>query len=242
MTSAIVFVPTATGRSAPHDGELLVRSLVWLVSAVVAGAVRDVTLAGGPGLGLCDIADQSGCGFVEGASEAACLHAALAVGRGRASSSSLPATSRARRWSANSTGSPVHWPSDSSARLASPCPPRRGSGFRSPQRRRRSACSRPIARLPGDASRSLPAACGRTQVGAVVRDAGDADPLACESVAAVDLAGVQAGVEPLHALRGRAVGEGIGHDRPCDACCSLSSPIAWAVLTAFSTSPSWMMW
>ncbi len=82
MISAIVYVPFANARPAARDGELLVRSLVWLVSAVVSGVVRDVTLAGGPMLGLGDIADQSGCGFVEGTSEAACLHRALAVGRG----------------------------------------------------------------------------------------------------------------------------------------------------------------
>ncbi len=82
MTSAIVFVSAARRGDASRDSELLVRSLAWLVSAVVSGVVRDVTLAGGPEIGLGDIADQAGCGFVEEAGEAACLHQALAASRG----------------------------------------------------------------------------------------------------------------------------------------------------------------
>ena len=56
----------------------MVRSLVWLVSAVVAGIVCDVTLAGPEGLGLTDIAEQSGCAVVEDNSEAGRLTKAVA--------------------------------------------------------------------------------------------------------------------------------------------------------------------
>ena len=39
MISALVFVSDAKRREAARERELLVRSLVWLVSAVVAGLV-----------------------------------------------------------------------------------------------------------------------------------------------------------------------------------------------------------
>ncbi|WP_158807981.1 hypothetical protein [Beijerinckia sp. L45] len=82
MISAIVFVSDAKRREASRERELLVRSLVWLVSAVVAGIVRDVTLAGPLELGLTDIADQSGCNIVEGEVEAERLRAAILASRG----------------------------------------------------------------------------------------------------------------------------------------------------------------
>jgi hypothetical protein len=81
MISAIVLVPGGAWRGAARDGELLVRSLVWLVSAVVAGIVRDVTLTGPEGLGLADIAEQSGCAVVEDDSEAERLTKAVALSK-----------------------------------------------------------------------------------------------------------------------------------------------------------------
>jgi hypothetical protein len=82
MISAIVFVADAKRRDVSRERELLVRSLVWLVSAVVAGIVRDVTLAGRPDLGLAEIADQCGCNIAEGAGEAERLGTAIASSKG----------------------------------------------------------------------------------------------------------------------------------------------------------------
>ncbi|MDR3460762.1 MAG: hypothetical protein P4L76_00415 [Beijerinckiaceae bacterium] len=81
MISAIVLVPGGAWRGAARDSELLVRSLVWLVSGVVAGIVRDVTLAGPEGLGLAAIAEQSGCAVVEDDSEAGRLTKAVALSK-----------------------------------------------------------------------------------------------------------------------------------------------------------------
>jgi len=78
MISAIVLVPGGARSGPSRDGELLARSLGWLVSAVVAGVVRDVTLAGPEGLGLADIAEQSGCDAVEDDHEAERLTKAVA--------------------------------------------------------------------------------------------------------------------------------------------------------------------
>ena len=64
-----------------HVRELVVRSLVWLVSAVVSGVVRDVTLATPPGFGLSEVADQSGCNLVQEETEADRLAAAVAAAR-----------------------------------------------------------------------------------------------------------------------------------------------------------------
>ena len=61
---------------------MAVRSLAWLVSAVVAGVVRDVTLTGRAELGLSDIADQCGCSVASGEREAECLAHALAGCKG----------------------------------------------------------------------------------------------------------------------------------------------------------------
>lgn len=82
MISAIVFVADAKRPEAERERERLVRSLIWLVSAVVAGVVRDVTLAGPSALGLADIADQSGCDVVEGERESERLRAAFVASRG----------------------------------------------------------------------------------------------------------------------------------------------------------------
>ncbi len=82
MISAIVLVPDP-GRleSADDLGEVVVRSLAWLVSAVVAGLVREVVLAGPPGVGLGDIADRVGCEVFLAGSEAERLDGAVAVCR-----------------------------------------------------------------------------------------------------------------------------------------------------------------
>ena len=82
MISAIVLA--TEGRKAgdlAQGREIVVRSLVWLVSAVVSGVVRDVTLATPAGLGLADVADHSGCNLVQAESEAICLQQAVAGSR-----------------------------------------------------------------------------------------------------------------------------------------------------------------
>ena len=70
MISAVVLVPDL-GRSDDADRvrEIAVRSLVWLVSAVVAGVVRDVTLAGPADIDLDDVADRVGCKVVSASDE-----------------------------------------------------------------------------------------------------------------------------------------------------------------------------
>ncbi len=71
MISAIVLVPDHRRRTdVGYVREVVVRSLVWLVSAVVSGVVRDVVLAGPAGIGLGDIARQAGCKVVEALTEA----------------------------------------------------------------------------------------------------------------------------------------------------------------------------
>ena len=83
MISAIVLASEHhSGDDVEHAHEVAVRSLVWLVSAVVAGVVRDVVLAVPPGLGLSDVADQSGCELVKADDEAGRLAAAIAAARG----------------------------------------------------------------------------------------------------------------------------------------------------------------
>lgn len=80
MISAVV-VASDHGASDQRAREIIVRSLVWLVSAVVAGVVRDVTLAVPPGLDLGEVADQAGCRLVEAAGEAARLARAMGDAR-----------------------------------------------------------------------------------------------------------------------------------------------------------------
>ncbi len=82
MISAVVLAPDmAVETDLAHAREIVVRSLVWLVSAVVSGVVRDVVLAVPEGLGLAEIADQAGCGLVEAATEAERLAGAVALSR-----------------------------------------------------------------------------------------------------------------------------------------------------------------
>ena len=83
MISAIVLASEHhSGDDVEHAHEVAVRSLVWLVSAVVAGVVRDVVLAVPPGLGLSDVADQSGCELVKAEDEAGRLASAITAARG----------------------------------------------------------------------------------------------------------------------------------------------------------------
>jgi hypothetical protein len=81
MISAIVFVSDTKRQDVARERERLARSLVWLVSAVVAGVVRDVTLAGPATLRLADIAEQTGCAMVEAEDEASRLAKAIGVAR-----------------------------------------------------------------------------------------------------------------------------------------------------------------
>lgn len=83
MISAIVLASEhQSGDDVEHAHEVVVRSLVWLVSAVVAGTVRDVVLAVPAGLGLSEVADQSGCTLAKADDEAGRLAAAIAAARG----------------------------------------------------------------------------------------------------------------------------------------------------------------
>ena len=83
MISAIVLASEHhSGDDVEHAHEVVVRSLVWLVSAVVASVVRDVVLAVPPGLGLSDVADQSGCELVKADDEPSRLLAAIEAARG----------------------------------------------------------------------------------------------------------------------------------------------------------------
>ena len=84
MISAIVLAPdTPYADDIGHEREIVVRSLVWLVSAVVSGVVRDVTLAVPAGLGLSEVADQAGCELIEADREAGRLALAIEGNRGR---------------------------------------------------------------------------------------------------------------------------------------------------------------
>ena len=80
MISAIVLGRDDAANS-DEIREIVVRSLIWLVSAAVAGVVRDVTLAMPPGAPLHDIAEQAGCEIVEAATEEDRLAAALRKSR-----------------------------------------------------------------------------------------------------------------------------------------------------------------
>jgi hypothetical protein len=82
MISAVVLTPDSWREDdLDRQREIVVRSMVWLVSAVVAGVVRDVTLAVPGGLGLSDVADRSGCRLVQADVEGERLQAAVAESR-----------------------------------------------------------------------------------------------------------------------------------------------------------------
>ena len=80
MISVIVLAPDSW-QNTPDAREIVARSLSWLVSAVVAGIVRDVSLAASPALNLGDIAVHVGCDFVEDDDEATRLHACAVKAR-----------------------------------------------------------------------------------------------------------------------------------------------------------------
>ena len=91
MMSALVLAPDA-GMVADLERtrEVVIRSLAWLVSAVVAGVIGDVVLAAPPLLDLGEAADLAGSRFIEATDEgdrlrrgaAACRKAHLLVMRG----------------------------------------------------------------------------------------------------------------------------------------------------------------
>jgi hypothetical protein len=82
MISAVVLAPDMSAETdLGHAREIVVRSLVWLVSAVVSGVVRDVILAVPEGFGLAEVADQAGCMLVEADGEGARLSRAVAASR-----------------------------------------------------------------------------------------------------------------------------------------------------------------
>ena len=78
MISAIVL---ATGDPPERARELAVRSLAWLVSAVVAGVVRDVAAACPASWPVADVMEHAGCALVTAAGEAECLAAAAALAK-----------------------------------------------------------------------------------------------------------------------------------------------------------------
>lgn len=78
MISAIVL---ATGDPPERARELAVRSLAWLVSAVVAGVVRDVVAAFPQTWPVADVMEHAGCALVQRPGEASCLTAAAALSK-----------------------------------------------------------------------------------------------------------------------------------------------------------------
>ena len=78
MISAIVL---ATGEPPERARELAVRSLAWLVSAVVAGVVRDVTAACPSSWPIVDVMEHAGCALVTAGAEAERLVAAVALAK-----------------------------------------------------------------------------------------------------------------------------------------------------------------
>ena len=82
MLSAVVCLsPSPPGVPLARSAEHVVRSLSSLVAACVAGVLRDVVVAGPPGLDLQVVADHAGCPLVEAAAPAAALAAALSRSR-----------------------------------------------------------------------------------------------------------------------------------------------------------------
>lgn len=78
MISAIVL---ANGAPPARAGELVVRSLGWLVSAVVAGVVRDVTAACPRDWPVEEVTEHAGCALVKAEGEAERLAAAAAIAK-----------------------------------------------------------------------------------------------------------------------------------------------------------------
>ena len=63
MISAIVLT-LGEGEAPANAREVAVRSLTWLVTAVVSGVVRDVVMACAPSWSVADIMEQAGCDLV----------------------------------------------------------------------------------------------------------------------------------------------------------------------------------
>jgi hypothetical protein len=81
ITAIVLASESQSDADVEHAHEIVVRSLVWLVSAVVSGVVRDVILAAPPGFGLSEVADQSGCALVQGEEERDRIAEAVAAAR-----------------------------------------------------------------------------------------------------------------------------------------------------------------
>lgn len=79
MISAIALVTDSAGDPPERARETVVRSLAWLVPAVVAGVVRDVVAACPPAWEVEDIMDHAGCALVRAEGEADRLSAAAAL-------------------------------------------------------------------------------------------------------------------------------------------------------------------
>lgn len=80
LSTVVLVLDQPLGRRISPD--VVARSLSWLVSAAVAGLVRDVVLACPPSIDLAGFADQAGCDFIQGATERDRLRDALARLRG----------------------------------------------------------------------------------------------------------------------------------------------------------------
>lgn len=78
MISAIVL---GNGEPPERARELAVRSLAWLVSAVVAGVVRDVAAACPSSWPIADVMEHAGCALVTAKAEAERLAAAVALAK-----------------------------------------------------------------------------------------------------------------------------------------------------------------
>lgn len=78
MISAIVF---GDGEPPQRARELAVRSLAWLVSAVVAGVVRDVTASSPPSWPIVDVMEHAGCALLQMSPEAERVRAAAAFAK-----------------------------------------------------------------------------------------------------------------------------------------------------------------
>jgi hypothetical protein len=65
MISVVLWIPDCLPATSGEGQAIVARSLPWLVSAVVAGVVRDLTLAAPTALELARLAERVGCGLAE---------------------------------------------------------------------------------------------------------------------------------------------------------------------------------